>query len=95
MKSFTKVFFLLLILISVNISAQECNGNTFNSPGAPATCTYNYTASGWEDQFGNPITAPSSINVGESVCFLQIILLILVKLKVFFTLPWELHILEV
>ena len=70
MKSFTKVFFLLLILISVNISAQECNGNTFNSPGAPATCTYNYTASGWEDQFGNPITAPSSINVGESVCFL-------------------------
>ena len=57
-------FSILFILSSFITSAQECNGSTFTSPGAPNTCTYTYTSSGWNT------APPSNISDGESVCIL-------------------------
>ncbi|NNK69826.1 MAG: hypothetical protein HKO96_05050, partial [Flavobacteriaceae bacterium] len=66
----TKLLFGLLLLLGMSAKAQTCNSNTFNSPGAPSSCTYTYTSSGWENASGTPIAAPQSIDVGESVCIL-------------------------
>ncbi len=66
MKTLKKVLFLLVLLFThYIIYAQTCNGNTFNSPGAPSSCTYEYTSSGWN------IIPPSNISDGDSVCILD------------------------
>ncbi|MBT8277665.1 MAG: hypothetical protein KJO41_01590, partial [Bacteroidia bacterium] len=59
-----------LMLKTLSPNAQTCNGNTFNSPGAPSTCTFTYTSSGWENSSGVPIAAPQAIEFGESACIL-------------------------
>ena len=65
MKPLKRILFLLVLLFThYLLFAQTCNGNVFTSPGAPATCTYTYTSSGWD------ITPPSNINDYESVCIL-------------------------
>ena len=46
------------------IEVEPCSGNAFNSPGAPATCTYTYDSGSWD------IVPPSSIGSDESVCIL-------------------------
>ncbi|MBT8258314.1 MAG: hypothetical protein KJO49_07575, partial [Bacteroidia bacterium] len=66
----TKLLFGLLLLLGMSAKAQTCNSNTFNSPGAPSSCTYTYTSSGWENASGTPIAAPQSIEPGESVCIM-------------------------
>ena len=66
----TKLLFSLLLLFGLSAEAQTCNGNTFNSPGAPSSCTYTYTSSGWENASGTPIAAPQSIDTGETLCIL-------------------------
>lgn len=65
MKTIKRVLFLLVLLFThYFLFAQTCNGNTFNSPGAPSSCTYEYTTSGWN------VIPPSNISDGESVCIL-------------------------
>ncbi len=62
MKSLKRILFLLVLLFThYCLFAQTCNGNTFNSPGAPTICTFTYIASNWD------ITHPSNINRGEFV----------------------------
>jgi len=62
---------LFLFLNNHKMLSQTCNGNTFNSPGAPITCTYTYTLSGWEDSSGNPVSPPTNLNnTSQSICIL-------------------------
>ena len=62
---------LFLFLNNHKMLSQTCNGNTFNSPGAPISCTYTYTLSGWEDSSGNPVSPPTNLNnTSQSICIL-------------------------
>ncbi|TJY34678.1 LamG-like jellyroll fold domain-containing protein [Pontimicrobium aquaticum] len=72
MKLFIKSSLFALSFISTFFfaKAQTCDGNTFSSPGQPVTCTYTYTATGWEDALGNPIVAPTGASLGQSICIL-------------------------
>ncbi len=66
MKTLKRVLFLLVLLFThYFLFAQTCNGNTFNSPGAPSTCTYTYDSGSWDN------TPPSNISDGDSVCILD------------------------
>ena len=62
---------LFLFLNNHKILSQTCNGETFNSPGAPITCTYSYTISGWQDSSGSPTSPPTNLNnSSQSICIL-------------------------
>ena len=62
---------LYLFLNNHKILSQTCNGETFNSPGAPITCTYSYTISGWQDSSGSPTSPPTNLNnSSQSICIL-------------------------
>ncbi|MFD2543114.1 LamG-like jellyroll fold domain-containing protein [Lacinutrix gracilariae] len=62
-----KLLLVIVLFATQFISAQTCNGITFNSPGAPTTSTYTYTASGWYNFLGLPTFAPTHIQSSQSV----------------------------
>lgn len=61
---------LIGLLLVFDLEAQNCSGNTFVPPTAPATCTYSYTTTGWVNALGLPTLAPTSSSSGESICIL-------------------------
>ncbi|MEP3837216.1 MAG: LamG-like jellyroll fold domain-containing protein [Algibacter sp.] len=61
---------LACLLLVLSLQAQTCGGNTFVPPSAPSNCTYTYTSTGWQNAFGLPTIAPTSLSSSESICIL-------------------------